>query len=362
MAMKTAKGKTLPIGLDLGTSVLKMAQLRLGEDGFELMAIGAVELPDSWDNGDTKKVNQLAGLIRQLIRDKGFKGNKCVLSLPADQTCVQHIRLPQLSPQETTKALRMDLQGKLPYSVEEAVIRHIVAGEVHGKGDTKQEVIVVSAAQSTLQTYLGMAHRAKLDIIGVNIEPCAIVDCFSRLFRRADDTSRTILFVDLGPASTQVVFSHGKNIVFARNLAIGGNQLDSELAECKGISSQQAHALRVDLLNDQSDTAAEEELYQLLDKPIELMAGELTQCLRYYESIFRNQTVERAIFLGGQAHDEHLCQSIARRLNLPAQVGDPLMHLKFADEAAEKINVNRREAQPDWAVAVGLSIGTSAVA
>ena len=88
----------------------------------------------------------------------------------------------------------------------------------------------------------------------------------------------------------------------------------------------------------------------------------MTQCLRYYESVFRHRTVERAIFVGGQAYDKRLCQSLAQRLNVPAQIGDPLVRVKRSPGAGARLNFDWRQPQPAWAVAVGLSLGPTVAA
>ena len=178
------------------------------------------------------------------------------------------------------------------------------------------------------------------------------------IFRRTNDAARTIMFVDMGSASTQVVLSHGTRLVFARNLPMGGRQLDQAVADGMDVSLSQAHSIRWDLLKGHNEGPAEDELHRLLDAPLNSMADELTQCLRYYESAFRNQSVERAIFVGGQAYDKRLCQSLAQRLNLPAQVGDPLVRVKLAEGAVMPTSMDSRQPQPNWAVAIGLSLGS----
>jgi len=362
MAFELVRKKTSPIGIDLGSRRVKMVQLRLGGDDAELLAAGAAEVQLDGVKGCQERTALLLQAVRGILRSNPVKGRHCILSLPAQETFVHHVKLPRLSPQQTQEALRMELGSKLPYPVEEAVIQHIVAGEVCAEGEARREVIVVAAPRATLEAYLAMARRAKLDVVGVNIEACAIVECFSRMFRRAEDSARTILFVDLGAASTQVVLSHGGHIVFARNLTSAGQQLDHAVADGMSISIEQAGARRRELQQASSPGRAEDELYRLLDRPLNALADEVTQCLRYYESVFRNQPIERVIFLGGQAHDKRLCQGLAQRLNLPAQVGDPLSLVKRVAGAATEIGIDRRQPQPDWAVAIGLCLGTGMAA
>ncbi len=361
MRLKLTKTKNLPIGVDLGTSSVKMAQMRVSDDGLAMTAAALCEIPRNRRDPPQTRMDFLAGAIRENLKSHPFLGNECILSLPAEATVIQHVKLPKLPPQEIPKALRTELQGKLPFSGSDAIIRHVAAGSTYGDGQEKDEVIAVCCSRKTLDTYLEMAQRARLDVIGVNIEAFAVVECFDRLFRRAADAARTILFVDLGAASTQVVLSQGNRVVFARNLKLAGDQFDDVVAKGLKIPLEQAGALRRDLGKAQGSDS-EEELYHLLEAPLGKLTDELTQCLQYYESVFRNQSIERTIFVGGQAGDKRLCQTIAQRLNLPAQIGDPLVRVRRLEGAGMVIGLDRREPQPAWAVAVGLSLGADKAA
>jgi len=290
-----------------------------------------------------------------------FKGRQAILSLPAEATFLHHVKMPQVPEAHMDNALRMELQGKAPYAVEDATIRHVVAGELPGE-EKKLEVIVVAVPSKVLNAYLSMSRRAHLDVVGVNIEPCAIVECFARLFRRASDVGRSTLFIDIGATTTQVVLGMGNQLVFARNLKFGGETLDQQLAEAKGIPLAEAVILHQDLIAGKLTEDEQTELYRSLSGALDSMADEINQCLRYYESIFRNQSIERAIFVGGMAYDTRFCQLLAQRLNLPAQVGDPFLRIKRAQDAPASTAVDCRRPQPAWAVAVGLSVGATLAA
>jgi type IV pilus assembly protein PilM len=256
--------------------------------------------------------------------------------------------------------LRAELAGKLPYAVEDAVISCVQAGEVFGEGEPRQEVIVAAASRETIDGYLEMAAKARLEVAAINIESCALVECFGRLFHRTADAARTILFIDLGACSTQVCLTQGDKLVFARNLNLGEKQIDQALASGMGMDIDQAHSLRWDFQKGEHPGAAQEEVYRHMEAPLGQLTAEIVQCLRYYETTFRNQPVERMILAGGQANDKRLCQSLAERLNLPAQIGDPLMRIGRVEGAGLQIGLDRREPHPQWAVAVGLSLGAAA--
>ena len=177
---------------------------------------------------------------------------------------------------------------------------------------------------------MAMARAARLMVVGVTADVCAVADCFARLFQRRADESRTTLFLDVGHSSTQVVLCHGAMMTFARNLAVGGRELDQEVATALQISPEQAYQVRREMLAQESQSDAEEELLRLLEVRIAQIAGDISDCLRYCEVSMGSRPIGRVVFLGGQAHDKRFCQCIAERLNLPAQVGNPMVDVRPA--------------------------------
>ncbi len=86
----------------------------------------------------------------------------------------------------------------------------------------------------------------------------------------------------------------------------------------------------------------------------ESLEEELSMCVRYHQSIFRDRKIDRVVFTGGEARDIGLCQHIARTLRLPAQLGDPLTRLEYK-KSLRTPGLALGQAQPGWAVVCGLS-------
>ena len=66
-------------------------------------------------------------------------------------------------------------------------MRHIVAGEVYQDQEPKNEVILMAASRELVNQFLAAAAKAKLDVVGMNVEPKALVDCFAHVYRRKTD-------------------------------------------------------------------------------------------------------------------------------------------------------------------------------
>ncbi len=228
----------LPIGVDMGSSSVTLAQVRLVERGsrdVRLVAIDSAKTPGFEENIDSGPMSQQSDRrrrfaeIQEMLSRDHFKGRKCILALPARDCFVQPLSVPREcmeSQQDIQKAIEWELQDKgemffgSPINVQDTVIQHLMTGhEVYEDGLSKEEVITFGVSREVVSQYLKMAKDAKIKVVGLNVEPCALLECFSRLLRRSADMDRSYMFVDLGVTSTQVVLSRGPNMVFARNLA-----------------------------------------------------------------------------------------------------------------------------------------------
>ena len=359
MGLKLQKTKSLPIGVDLGSSCLRMAQLRPSAGDFALVAAACTDMPDPARCDADERLGVQCKAIRKALKSRLFQGRKAALAVPAAGTFVQPVRVPLGREKDLDEAVIHQLDDKLPWPLSEAVIRHMPAATIYGNEGKMEERIVVATSRREVETYLDMATRAGLEVAGVNVGACAIAQCFSRVLRRGSDEDRLILFVDMGSSSTQVVVNQGEKMIFARNLAVGGATLDEEIAARMGIPLASARALRRATGNGQARPDAAKQLYELLDGKISVIAEEISQCLPYCESLLGGRTVESVVFVGGHGRDTRVCQAVAQRLGLPAKVGDPMVGLRWPGPTCQPAGLDARTPQPAWAVAVGLSLGTT---
>lgn len=409
--------KANPIGVDFGTDSVKLAQVALVNGEWRLTAAASADVPSHARHDSASRMAFLAQATRELLSQGNFNGRQAVLALPSASTFIQHLRLPKMDEEATKKALPWEARGKLPIDPSHALLRHHVAGEIYQEQEAKNEVILMAAGKELVNQYLGMASRAKLDVTGMIGEPRAMVDCFSHIYRRKADAEITSLFVDLGSSGSRAVIARGGHILFARAIPMGGDHLTRAVAHALNISHEDAKLLRMRLCNSQPaagevqqkrevtppPSAAPDEGFALLGaalaaaekrepqtatatapaariapveqvgsgeaeqvelacrEPLMKLVEELNLCRRYHEATFPNLPVGRIIFVGGEARHRSICQQIAQEMGLAAQVGDPLVRMGRVSDVGPESGIDRRQPQPNWAVAIGLSLGPAAV-
>ncbi|HEY4330649.1 MAG TPA: pilus assembly protein PilM [Phycisphaerae bacterium] len=389
MVLSWFASKLSPIAVDIGTETIKLLQVEPREGQFRLVAAACESIPEEARAKPADREAFVSDALRKMLNE-GFRGKQIVTCLPANAVALQHLRIAKMSDADLAKALPFEAAGKLPFDANRAVIRHTVAGEVFQNQEAKQEVIVMAAPRDAVERHLNLLSKQKLEVVGIHVEPNALIECFNHLFRRKGDENICTMFIDMGAGATHVVIAHGKNIVFAKHIPIGGDALNKQVADFFKVSLTQAGDMRIRASKQQQaqavrmpqgvvgitsgsgahplgrngglataqagiDTETAVKVADAINDSIDTLMTELQLCQRYYESIFPGKFVDRAIFVGGESRHITTCQKISQRLNLPASLGDPLARLM--KDGTTQTKVDLRQPQPGWAIAVGLSMG-----
>lgn len=395
-----------PIGIDFGSDCLRMAQVQEIDGDFRLIAAASADVPSHVRSNTPARILWFAEAARDLLTQGNFKGRAAVLTLPASMMFIQHLRLPRADEATLKKTIPFEARGKLPIDPSQCLMRHVIAGDIFSEQDPRCEVIVLAAAREMVNQLLDSAARAKLDVTGMNIEPMALIDCFAHVYRRKSDRGAVNFFVDIGAGATRAIITQGTNVMFARNISIGGDHLTRAVAAAIGMGFDEAKLARIQaaaqstpdepveprvveqpapeidqsfaLLGASGFGAATEvatpdapvapsheskggsKLERACLEPLGKLIDELNLCRRYHETTFSNKPVSRLIFVGGEARQRWMCQHVAKSMQLAAQIGDPMVRLARTTEVGIESGIDRRQPQPAWAVALGSSMGSAA--
>jgi Tfp pilus assembly PilM family ATPase len=360
-SMSMFSAQSSPIAIDFGSSSVKLMQATPGEPPSMLAAVG-LRIPDALRAERDLRFDFLEKQLPRMLRKGGFKGRRVICSIPSSDTLIQHMQIADAPGIDREETVKMQLSGQRGMSPNGMVVRTYFVTEVHRDGEPLSEVICFAISRDAVMRYVELLRKCKLETVGVHSEIIGMVRAFDHMQPPPDQPVEATLYVDVGCSSTNVAITHGAQMVFARCIQIGGQHLDEKLAERLGCDVATARAQRI---SEQvlADGAAPDEqggaAVGVAESPDEVaaiagsIAEELSMCARYHHSLFRDQQINKIVFLGGEARNITLCQHIARELRLPAQLGDPLARFEHK-RSLRTPGLALGQPQPGWAVVCGL--------
>jgi type IV pilus assembly protein PilM len=314
-----------------------------------------------------------------------FRGRNVVSCLPNDKLKITSLRLSETETDEIEAVLKKEAGQRFGLDPEKDTINYLVAGDVQNGDEIKNELILFAASDEAIRSHIAILEEVQLRPVAIDTIPCALFRSFERSRRREEDKEQTVVFVDVGSKFTTVVFGRGGEISFTKQIPIGGEKFNSEIASKLGVSIDEAEILRENLQMESAikedigldgpksslpmqgrsvsilrtgqdgkaiDTSTQEVMVNAIGAAAEELAKEISLCLRYYTVTFRGKLVERAVFSGGEAYEGILLNVLRRHLPAKIEVAQPLKGLDVTNVDFD----NNGRLLCEWAVAVGLSL------
>ncbi len=336
-----------PIGIDIGARVVKLVQL--SADGNRIIESGRWDLPLDAQPNSPDFAGHVVQALKQARDGKRFRGRDAVVCLSPRQYLVQNVRVPKGEPFQIEHAARQECQTRLPFPPQEAELRFIESVDVRQTDGMKREVIVLAVHRPVLDQMLGVVEEAGYLPVAVEVEPTALLRVYQRQYRRGEDQGARAMFVHIGHANTVVFIAQGDEILFIKNLDLGGKHFDEAVAKHLELPVAEAWSLRRhngDRRAEQQDAEVAASVNESCRPVIEKLINEVSLCVRYHSVTFRGQALKRLVLAGGEATPA-LAEAVSGRLNLKCELGDPL-------RAFESNPLPGRKTQ--WDLALGLAL------
>jgi len=367
-----------PIGLDIGHNSIKMIQLSMDDGHIRVSAADKTRIAPDINGDEQERTEFVISAVRKMLAEGNFRGKDVISCLPNDKLKITSLRLVETEAEEIEQVLREEVAQRFGLNPDIDAVNYVVAGNVQQGDEMKNELVLFVADNETIRSHIEMVEQMGLRPAAIDAVPCALFRSFERSLRRQEDKEQTVVFVDVGSWFTTVVFGRGGQISFVKQIPIGGDKFNRQVAAKLGVSILEAEILRERLRKERAadsssasvengrwasgtdsvnrgglDASTRQVMVDAIGAVAEDLAREISLCFKYYTVTFRGKRVERAVLAGGEAYENILLNVLRRQLTVEIETAQPL-------RGFDMMNVNfesdKRDLLCEWAVAVGLGL------
>jgi type IV pilus assembly protein PilM len=349
------------VGLDIGTSGVRAAELTLSKGGATLERFGQVALPlGAVRDGEVVDPDVVAGAIRQLWSQAKFSTKKVVVGVANQKVVVRQVDLPWLPTAELKKALAFQVQDYIPMPVEQAILDfHPLEEFTNDSGGRMLRVLLVAAARDMVDSALVAVTRAGLSPEMVDLTSFAVLRSLVSMDSMGLDSLQAEALVDVGANITNIVVHQGGVPRFVRILLMGGSDITDAVAERLGVQPESAEQVKQE--TGMSPVAGATEGTPA-GRAIEATAGAFVEEVRGSLDYFMAQPgaarINRVVLSGGGSRLTGLPERLSAATRLPVQAARPMSTLKLGKTGLTPDQLAYVE--PTVTVPVGLAMGVSA--
>jgi len=359
MDMKNFFKKEYIIGLDIGSSSVKIAQFQSREDGLHLVR---AELKDINYIDNAGREKETLSALRHLLRGVDIKKSKITVAINCPETAMKKITAPYMPKSELRQGIMLEAKNYFPFSIEDSFLDFEILGDLVEKGVRKYEVLVAVSPKKTVENYLSLLGKA-------GIKPSSFVP-YSYVFKKLADQfhfkeGQVHYFLIIGRSNSELIVLKGADLAFSRKIPITGNDftkaMTGVLVSDRGkteLSLEEAEKIKREIGIPREDESkvidnkiSTTQILSMLRAPLEQLTSEIQRCFDYYREEGGSGTVGSLILFGGGASLGGIIEFLSKELGIDVKLGDVLEGLKIDDKTvADKGNLSYR---------LGLAVGAA---
>lgn len=336
------------IGLDIGSSTIKLASLRKAKQGVTLSHFGMIETPiDSLNGGEIIQSAAIAQAIKTLMLDCKVKLKHAVTNIWGSAVIVKKITMPKMEAGLVAEQIKWEAEQYIPFDINEICLEfHILKGNPQNL--ETMDVLLVAAKRDFVSNYAFTVKGAGLKCDILDVSSFALANCFEFNYGKL---SETVVLLNFGARVTNFVVVERGEVAFCRDIPVGGINYSNDIHKELGVSIKEAESLKMGATIGQQ---VPDEVANVLRSTTDVIADEIQNSFDFYLATSNNASIDRIFVTGGSSKVPGLVSHISKVTNVNYEALNPFLRVgydqgKFSNEYISQI-------QPYAALAVGLAL------
>lgn len=340
--------KNAAVGLDIGTSSIKIVELQRRGSAIQLSRFGLKSIPfGTLEGGAIQSPQVIADHIKEAMAEAKIKAKEAVIAVAGQTVIVRHIKFPIMEKEELANAIRFEAERYIPFPVEEAAIDfEIISTDPAGE----MEVMLVAAQKQLIESHITSLTAAGIQPIAIDVQPFALMRALGLL---SNQTPGTTVILDIGAGTTDLLIYKGGSPRFTRIIPIAGSRITQAIADAYSCGFDEADRLKVqfgDALGNRTEPDAVR-VYKAIRGILDELILEVRRSIDYYRLQQRSEDINQVIIAGGGAKLVNCEELFSRELGIRVSRGNSLFALNTAN-----INDEILDLAPILSVSIGLAL------
>jgi type IV pilus assembly protein PilM len=336
-------GRRSSIGLDIGSSYLKVVQLKDIKGGYELELFDILPLPPELIvDGSIIDSLRLVDFLKELVKKAKIKAKDAVISLAGHSSVIiKRVSLPEMSEEELSESIKFEAEQYIPFDIEDVNLDFQILGPKEEAG--QMDVMLVAVKKEIINEYLSVVKEAGLNPVIVDVNSFALENIYEINYEI--EPNKDIAIVNIGASTINMNILKGGISVFTRDSAVGSNLHTEALQREFNLTYETAERLKK---GEPVENMSPQDVFSVMDLASEEIIGEVNRSLEYF-----HEDINEVILSGGCALVKDFPKLLAEKIGIEVKVMEPLKNIKIP----KRFDITYiEEMVPMAAVAAGLAL------
>lgn len=336
------------IGLDIGSSSIKLVELGESKNTYKLQNLGIAPLPpEAIVDGALMDSVTIIDTIRELIANTKAKTKDVITSVSGHSVIVKKITLPLMSDSELEESIQWEAERYIPFDINEVNIDFQIFGS-SSENPEVMDVVLVAAKKDIINDYVSVIIESGLNPVIIDVDAFAIENMLSVNYEMEKD--ETVAMANVGASITNINILKNNMTAFTRDIFKGGNQITEEIQRQLHIDYEEAEKIKV---GSKIDATSQSIIQEVLRSASESLAIEIGNSMEFFQSTTTYEKISKLYLSGGGSKIKDFDIVLQQQIGIPVEIVNPFKKIEYSEKNFDLEYL--REIGPMMAVGVGLA-------
>lgn len=348
--MISFRKKSKIIGIDIGSSSIKVIQLNEVDGGYTLSRFGITQLaPEIIVDGTIMDSVRCVEALQSLIKDLSISAKDAVISVSGHSVIVKRVSLPQMTEDELAESIKWEAEQYIPFDITDVNTDfQILNTFVDPDGKPQMNVLLAVVKKDKLTEYTSLVIEAGIKPVIVDIDAFALENMYGINYEVKGD--ETVALINIGSSLTNINILQNGMFAFTRDVSIAGNRYTESIQKDLGLSYDDAEKAKKGESLEGVDSFTLDSIIENVS--IEIV-NEITRSFGYFKAASGNEKIDKIVLSGGSSKIKNIDNFLQKRLELPVEIVNPFRKIAIPPEFD---NDYIKDIAPIAAVSIGLGI------
>ena len=145
-------------GLDIGSSAVKVLQLKEAGGSYSVAALGTAPIPpDAIADGTIKDPPTVVDAIKSAVAKAGVKGTDCAIAICGRELIIKKVQIPEVPAKDVHDVVQLEAEHHIPFAIDEVFLDYHTVGQHGGQLD----LILVAVKKSKVLEYAAVRSEER---------------------------------------------------------------------------------------------------------------------------------------------------------------------------------------------------------
>lgn len=345
MALFGSKASRL-IGLDVGSSSIKMVALQQTRGGYQIAAAGIEQLPTGTIvEGVIAKPEGVVNSINRIFESQDLKDTQVASSVSGHAVIVKKIVLPVSDPGEVSDSIQWEAEQYIPFDIADVYLDYHLLGPT--EDGTGTNVILVAAKRETIDSQSDVIAISGKQPMIMDIDAFALHNAYEMNYSPEPDS--VVALLNIGASIMNVNIAAGDEFIFTRDIGMGGAYYTEYVQRDLGVSYEEAEQYK----KGEAPEELKLTVSSVLQSVSEILALEVQKTFDYFRTSSEFEEMQSIFICGGASRTEGLREYLQETFQVPVEFLNPFQVIQGN---GLKLPAGVGEDGSELTIAVGLAL------